>query len=95
MGGKETIECQINCFLIKHFYKTVDNKVIGFPLHSTDLTYNIDQVYFNTRVPTQVNTNQHESTRINTSLTRVNMNQHEYNTNQHKSDTSQHESDTN
>ena len=87
MGGKETIECQINCFLIKHFYKTVDNKVIGFPLHSTDLTYNIDQVYFNTRVPTQVNTNQHESTRvphestqINTSPTRVNTDQHESNT---------------
>ena len=31
----------------------------------------IDPVYSNTRVPTQVNTNQHESTRINTSLTRV------------------------
>ena len=28
-----------------------------------------DQVCFNTRVPTQVNTNQHESTRVNTSQT--------------------------
>ena len=40
MGGKETIECQINCFSINHFYKTVDNKVIEFPLHLTDLTFN-------------------------------------------------------
>ena len=38
----------------------------------------LDQVYSNTRVPTQVNTNQRESTRVNT--------------NQHESDTSQHES---
>ena len=30
------------------------------------------QFYSNTRVLTQVNTNQHESTRINTSPTRVN-----------------------
>ena len=37
-----------------------------------------DQVYSNTRVPTQVNTNQHESKRVNT--------------NQHEPDTSQHES---
>ena len=44
-----------------------------------------DQVYFNTRVPTQVNTSQHESTRINTSPTRVNTNQHESNTSQHES----------
>ena len=40
--------------------------------------FKIDQVYSNTRVPTQVNTSQHDSTRINTS--------------QHESDTSQHES---
>ena len=25
LGGKETTECQINCFSINHFYKTVDN----------------------------------------------------------------------
>ena len=41
----------------------------------------IDQVYSNTRVPTQVNTNQHESetilTQVNTSPTLVNRNQHE------------------
>ena len=39
--------------------------------------FKIDQVYSNTRVPTQVNTSQHESTRVNTSPTRVNTNQHE------------------
>ena len=44
-----------------------------------------DQVYSNTRVPTEVNTSQHQSTRINT-------NQQESNTSQHESDTSQHES---
>ena len=36
-----------------------------------------DQVYSNTRVPTQVNTYQDESTRINTSPTRINTSQHE------------------
>ena len=41
-----------------------------------------DQVYSNTRVPTQVNTNQHESTRV----------RDESNTSQHESDTSQHKS---
>ena len=41
LGGKETIECQTNCFLINHFYETIDNKVIEFPLHLTDLTFNI------------------------------------------------------
>ena len=59
-----------------------------------------NQVYSNTRVPTQVKTSQHESTRIwhestriNTSLTRVNKNQHESDTSQHESKTSQNESD--
>ena len=51
-----------------------------------------DQVYSNTRVPTQVDTSQHESTRVNTSPTRANSNQHKPNTSQHESDTSQHES---
>ena len=51
-----------------------------------------DQVYSNTRTPKQVNTNQHESTRINTSPRRVNTNQTRVNTNQHESDTNQHES---
>ena len=37
---------------------------------------NVDQVYFNTGVPTKVNTSQHEST----------------NTSQHESDKSKHES---
>ena len=45
--------------------------------------FTVDQAYSNTRVPTQVNTNQHESTRINTIPTRVNTNQHESDTNQH------------
>ena len=54
----------------------------------------MDHVYFKTRAPTQVNMNEHESTRvqhestqvkhestwINTSPTRVNTNQHESNT---------------
>ena len=52
----------------------------------------MDQVYSNKRVPTQVNTNQHESTPINTSLTRVNTSQSRANANQHESDTNQHES---
>ena len=51
-----------------------------------------DQVYSNTRVPTQVNTSQHESTRINTSQHESDTGQHESNTSQHESDTSQHES---
>ena len=67
-----------------------------------------DQVYSNTRLPTQVNTTQHESdtsqhestwvntcpTQVNTSPTRVNTNQHESDTSQQESKTSQHESDT-
>ena len=51
-----------------------------------------DQVYSNTRVSTQVNTSQHESTRVNMSPTQVNTNQHASDTSRHKSDTSQHES---
>ena len=54
----------------------------------------MDQVYSNTPVPTQVNTNQHESTQINTSPTRVNTSQTRVNMNQHESDTSQHEPGT-
>ena len=52
----------------------------------------MDQVYYNTRVSTQVNTSQHESTRVNKSSTRINTSQHNSTTNQHESDTSQHES---
>ena len=58
-----------------------------------------DKVYSNTRVSTQVNTSQHESTRvrhestwINTSPTQVNTNQHESDTSQHKSTRVRHES---
>ena len=57
-----------------------------------------DQVYSNTRVPTQVNTNQHESDtnqhESHTSQhesTRVRHDQHESDTNQHESDTTQQE----
>ena len=32
----------------------------------------LDQVYSNTRVPTQVNTSQHESTRVRHESTRIN-----------------------
>ena len=49
------------------------------------LTMLLDQVYSNTRAPTQVNTSQHESTQVN-------MNQHESDTSSHEPDTSQHES---
>ena len=51
-----------------------------------------DQIYFNTRVPTQVNTNQNESTRVNTIPTRINTSPTRVNTNQHEYDTNQHES---
>ena len=65
-----------------------------FLLHRVIRALLYDQVYSNTGVPTQVNTNQHEfntsqhestrvrheSTRINTSPTRVNSNQHESDT---------------
>ena len=40
LGGEETIEYQINCFLINDFYKTVDHRAIQFPLRLTDLTFN-------------------------------------------------------
>ena len=51
-----------------------------------------DQVYSNTRVPTQVNTSQHESTRVWQESTRINTSQHDSKMSQHESDTSQHES---
>ena len=64
-----------------------------------------DQVYFNTRVPTQVNTNQHKSDTSQHKSTRVDASQHESDTSQHKSTrvntsstrvkTNQHESNTN
>ena len=44
-----------------------------------------DQVYSNTRVLTQVNTSQQESTQVWQELTRVNMSRTQVNTNQHKS----------
>ena len=67
-------------------------------LHDKKMEMERDQVYSNTRVSTQVNTNQHESTRNNTSPTRVNTNQNESDTSQQESklfqqvsNTSQHE----
>ena len=55
----------------------------------------VQQVYSNTRVSTQVNTIQrestrarHRSTRINTSPTRVNVNQDKLESSQHESKTS-------
>ena len=54
----------------------------------------LDQAYSNTRVPTQVNTSEHKSTRVNSSPARVNTSSTRVNTNQHESKTSQHESDT-
>ena len=59
-----------------------------------DLFGKNDQVYSNTRVSTQVNTSQHESTRVRHESTRVRHDSTRINTNQHVSDTSQYESDT-
>ena len=39
LDGEETIGCQINCFSVNHFYKTVDNKVIEFPRMLISITY--------------------------------------------------------
>ena len=82
------------CEIYSEFYKftTPLSKKSGiFIVH-------IDQVCFNTRVPTQVNTNQHESTRVQHESTRfrhestrINTISTRVNTNQHDSDTSQHE----
>ena len=47
-----------------------------------------DKVYSNTRVSTQVNTSQHESTRVRHESTRINTSPTQVNTNQHESDTS-------
>ena len=58
-----------------------------------------DQVYYNTQMPTQVNTNQresdtsqHESNTNQRELTRVNTSPTRVNTNQHESDNSQYQS---
>ena len=55
----------------------------------------MDQVYYNTRVSTQVNTSQHESTRVRHESTRVrhesiqvNASPTQVNTNQHEPETS-------
>ena len=88
------------------FSKTTLIRTTTFWLISSLVSLTNDQVYSNTRVPTQVNTNQHESTRvwhesarINTSLTRFNTSQqesklvrHESKASEHESDASQHES---
>ena len=63
-------------------------------LPPTQISVKYNHVYSNARVSTQVNKNQHESTRINMSLARINMSPTQVNTNQHESNTIQHESDT-
>ena len=40
-------------------------------LSISDIIYFVDQVYSNTRVPTRINTSQHESTRVRQESTRV------------------------
>ena len=67
-------------FIITFFHVCRNIVVTGLKLTSIALKnkFLIDQVYSNTRVSTQVNTSQHELTRINT--------------NQRKSNTSQRES---
>ena len=86
----------VNCESHENSYKTF--------LFKIDTSF-WDQVYSNTRVPTQVNTRQHESdssqhesarvphesTRINTSPTQVNKSPTRVNTNLRESDMSQHE----
>ena len=47
MGDKEKIGCQINYFLISHFYKKVDNKVIEFLQFLTDSTILNDLTFNN------------------------------------------------
>ena len=47
-----------------------------------------DEVYLNTRVPTQVNTRQHKSIRVRHESTRINASTTRVNTKQHESDTS-------
>ena len=66
--------------------KRVEEKILG--------GHNKDQVYYDTRVLTQVNTSQHESTRANTNQHESDTSPKRVNTNQHEFDTSQHESDT-
>ena len=72
---------------LRHFLK----KYFLFILNIIEIQYKV-KFYFNTRVPTQVNTNIHESTRVNTSPTRINTSPTRVNTNQHRYYTSQHES---
>ena len=99
-----------NSFLTsnKNFIKASANLKVINHQHVLKIAFTAfirDQVYSNTRVPTRVNTNQHESTRVQHESIRVNTNQHEsdtsptrvntsptrVNTNQHDSNTSQHE----
>ena len=86
------------CFMKKLFLKisqySLESCRPASLLETDSNTGVFDQVYSNTRVPTQVNTNQHKSytnQRVNTNLEQVNTNQHKFKTSQHESDTSQHE----
>ena len=65
---------------------------LSFRFCPTAKIENSEQYFRDFQVPTNTNTSQYESTRVNTSQTRVNTNQHESDTSQHKPDTSQHES---
>ena len=51
------------------------------------MNFLFDQVYSNIRVPTQVNTSQHESTRVRHKSTRINTSPTRVSTNEHQSKT--------
>ena len=88
----------LNRLKITVFLKHIHEHNVSFNKTLTTLVtiltkcFFFDQVYSNTRVPTQLNTSQHESIRVNTSPTRINTSQHESDTNQHDSTRAQHES---
>ena len=74
---------------------SLKNKCIAFCPELSFSTYEdieamnflFDQVYSNIRVPTQVNTSQHESTRVRRESTRVSTSPTRVNSNQHDSKT--------
>ena len=86
------------CFMKKLFLKisqySLESCRPASLLETDSNTGVFDQVYSNTRVPTQINTSQDKSytnQRVNTNQEQVNTNQHKFKTSQHESDTSQHE----
>ena len=90
----------------KEYHEILNDNYFNCKKCFNSLSKNLDQVYSNTRISTQLNTSQHESTRvrhesirvrhestrINTNLTRVNTSLTRVKTNQYESDTSQDES---